>query len=69
MRFAKFISKWFVISTICQLAKAKAKDHAESNEQLVNINERSAKDKGINLELDEKSRNSKSVFPKALNVM
>ena len=69
MRFAKFISKRFVISIIRQLAKAKAKGHAESNQQLVNINEGFAKDKGINLEPDEQSRNSNLVFPKALNII
>ena len=65
MRFAKFISKGFIMSVIRQLAKAKAKGRAESNQQLVNINEHSAKDKDI----DEQSRNSKLVFPKALNIM
>ena len=69
MRFAKFISKRFVMSVIRQLAKAKAKGHAKSTQQLVNINEGSAKDKDINLEPHEQSRNSKLVFPKALNIM
>ena len=69
MGFAKFISKRFVMSIIRQLAKAKTKGHAESNQQLVNINEGSAKDKDMNLEPDEQSLNSKSVFPKALNIM
>ena len=57
------------MSIVRQLAKAKTKRHAESNQQLVNINEGSAKDKGINLEPDEQYRNSKLVFPKALNMM
>ena len=69
MCFAKFISKQFVMTIICQLAKAKAKGHEESNQELVNINEGSAKDIAINLEPDEQSRNSKLVFPKALNIM
>ena len=53
----------------CPLAKAKAKGHAESNQRLININVCSAKDKGLNLEPDEQSRNSKLFFPKALNIM
>ena len=57
------------MSAIRQLAKAKAKGHAESTQQLVNINEVSAKDKDINLEPHEQSRKSKLVFPKALNIM
>ena len=65
--FAKFISKRFVMSIITQLVKAKAKGHAECDQQLVNINEDSAKGKHINLEPDEHSLNSKLVFPKALN--
>ena len=48
MRFAKLISKQFVMSIMHQLAKAKAKHHAESNKQPVNMNEGSAKDKDIN---------------------
>ena len=47
MRFAKLISKQFVMSIMHQLAKAKAKHHAESNKQLVNMNEGSAKDEDI----------------------
>ena len=54
---------------IPQLAKVEAKGHAESNQQLVNINESSAKDKDISLEPNEHSRNSKLGFPKALNIM
>ena len=69
MHFAKFISKRFVTSMIRQLAKAKAKSCAESNEQLVNIIGGSVKDKEINLEPDEQSRNSKLVFPKPLSIM
>ena len=34
MRLAKFISKRFIMSVIRQLEKAKAKGHAESNQQL-----------------------------------
>ena len=64
MRFAKFISKRFVMSIVRQLAKVKAKVHAECNQQPLNIIEGSAKDKGIKLESDEQSRNSKLVFPK-----
>ena len=48
MRFAKLISNQFVMSIMHQLAKAKAKHHAESNKQPVNMNEGSAKDKDIN---------------------
>ena len=69
MHFAKFISKRFVTSMIRQLARAKAKSCAESNEQLVNIIGGSVKDKDINLEPDEQSRNSKLVFPNPLNIM
>ena len=47
MHFAKLISKQFVMSIMHQLAKAKAKHHAESNKQLVNMNEGSAKDEDI----------------------
>ena len=57
------------MSIIRQLAKAKAKGHAESNQELVYINEYSAKDKDINMKPDEQCRNSKLVFPKALNIM
>ena len=67
--FCKVVSKRLVMSIIRQLAKAKAKGHAESNQQLVNINEGSAKDKDINLQTDEQSRNSKLVFPEALNIV
>ena len=67
--FCKVVSKRLVMSIIRQLAKAKAKGHAESNQQLVNINEGSAKDKDINLQTDEQSRNSKIVFPKELNIV
>ena len=69
MRFAKFISKRFTMSTMHQLVKAKAKGHAESNQKFVNINEGSAKDKEIDLKSHEQSRNSKLVFSKALNIM
>ena len=69
IRFVKFISKRFIMPIIPQLAKAEAKGHAESNQQLVNINESSAKDKYISLEPNEHSRNSKLGFPKALNIM
>ena len=69
MHFAKFISKRFVTSMIRQLAKAKANSCVESDEQLVIIIGGSVKDKDINLEPDEKSRNSKLVFPKPLNIM
>ena len=54
------------MSIIPQLAKVKAKGHAESNQQLVNISEGSAKDKDINLKPYEQPHNSKLVFPKAL---
>ena len=69
MRFAKFTSKRFLMSIIPQLAKVKAKGHAESNQQLVNISEGSAKDKDINLKPYEQPHNSKLVFPKALYIM
>ena len=52
MRFAKFISKQFVMSIVRELAKAQAKGYAESNQQLVNTNEGSAKNKDSNLEPD-----------------
>ena len=68
MRFVKLISKQFVMSIMHQLAKAKAKHHAESNKQLVNMNEGSAKDEDIKQEPDEHSCNSKLVFPKALTL-
>ena len=66
MSCTKFILKRFIMSIIRQLAKAKTKGRAEGNHQLVNINEGSAKDKDIDWNL---SRNSKLVFPKALNIM
>ena len=62
MRFAKFISKQFVMSIIRSLAKTKTKGHVESNQQIVNINEGSAKDKDINLKPEKQSRNSNLDF-------
>ena len=59
MRFAKFTSKRFLMSIIRQLVKVKAKGHSESNQQLVNIREGSAKDKDINLEPYEQPHNGK----------
>ena len=55
------------MSIIHQLAKAMAKGHAESNQELVTFYEGSVRDKDINLGPDERSH--KLVFPKAVNII